>query len=676
MNLNINDAVQISCQKIDYNIRGVSLVKISLNDQGKITDHYAMTPSNRSYMNDAVFFNKILSPILKEVSLNGKSGIINFSQGFPVLEMLSYRAEQRESIQDENTVIAVNSVVDTLLSENVILGKQIPIKDQRRYNEGNQNFLDFKNENILPREFNNILYTKEYNEKQIKSHHSNSLNVIKNIDENGIKSYIITYQDKDKKIKSEKIYQFNNIEEEKDFFQKLFLELNNKDSKTIIYNNDYSLFKYKMENLNNLKMKKTDVLPNFLEILNNKEIVNYYKNKKDNLPSLNSFILIQHMENESKAIRDKHAFNLMGIRGANVYRNFKSELEEKGISNIIAKRIKEENNENIFFSVIQTKKEIDGTFTTDLFNFSVDMQKDNDDEIIFSKFAQIFENKLGYSISDSNASKCQISLDNFDDRGVLAWKLRNEFKTNIVNFGWESNTPYTNMLNEYIKNNFENTSQKNRLMANDGPTDENTICVYSDASMYQSNKHSIAYGAVVRAPNSDKIIYEISGIKKVKHQEETCIAEEIGVIESLKSIKMLMDQGILSKEKNIEIRCDNIHVMELFNEKDGKENKIEEIYSSEVYNKKEVNDLLSYFTNISFKWIKGHCNDVYNEKADFIAKKSWALMESKGYKNYGHKKICDEKIKPEHYENISSVVEKENNHKNKNKYKNKRRRKP
>ena len=665
MNLNINDAVQISCQKIDYNIRGVSLVKISLNDQGNITDHYAMTPSNRSYMNDTMFFNKVLSPLLKELTLNGKSSVLNFSQGFPVLEMLSYRAAQRESIQDENTVSAVNSVVETLLKENVILGKQIPIKDQRRYSEGNQIFNDFKNENISPREFNNVIYTKEYTEKQHKSHHSNSLNVIKNTDENGVKSYIITYQDKDKKTKVEKIYQFNGLDEEKEFFNNLFIDLNNKDSKTIVYNNDYSLLKYKSENLNNIRMKKTDVLPNFLEILNNKTLVDYYKNKKENIPSLNSFILNQHMENEIKALRDRHAFNLMGVRGANVYRSFKNELSDKGISNIIAKRITEDNNENIFVSVVQTKKETDGTFTTELFNFSVDMQKDNDDEIVFSKLSQIFENKLGYSISEANAGKCQISLDNFEDRGVLAWKLRNEFKTNIVNFGWESNTPYTNMLNEYIKNNFENTSQKNRLMANDGPTDENTVCIYSDASMYQNNKNSIAYGAVVRAPNSDKIIYEISGIKRVKHQEETCIAEEIGVIESLKSIKMLMDQGILSKDKNIEIRCDNIHVMESFSDKNGRENKVEELYASEVYNKKEINDLLSYFNNVSFKWIKGHCNDVYNEKADYIAKKSWALMESKGYKNYGHKKICDEKIKSEHYENISSVVEKENKHKNK-----------
>ena len=71
--------------------------------------------------------------------------------------MLSYRAAQRESIQDENTVSAVNSVVETLLKENVILGKQIPIKDQRRYSEGNQIFNDFKNENISPREFEEII---------------------------------------------------------------------------------------------------------------------------------------------------------------------------------------------------------------------------------------------------------------------------------------------------------------------------------------------------------------------------------------------------------------------------------------------------------------------------------------------------------------------------------------
>lgn len=672
MNLNVDDAVQITCQKIDYNIRGVSLIKISLNDQGNITDHYSMTPSNRSYMNDAKFFHKVLSPILQNLNNQGKPGVLNFSQGFPALEMLSYRPDQKESIQDEKTLNEINGIVDTLMLEKITLGKQIPIKDQRKYTEGNQIFEDFKKANINPREFNNIIYTKEYQVKYPKSHHSNSLNIIKNTDSEGVKSYIITYQDKDKKIKNEKIYQFDNLEDEKVFFTELLKELENKNSKTIVYNNDYNLFKYKPENSTNIKMKKVEPLPYFLDILNDKDIVNHYKDKKENLPSLNHFILKGHMDNELKALRDKHVFNLMSVRGVNVYRGFKENLSDKGISNIIMKRETDENSENIFVSVVQTSKEENGTFTTDICNFSVDMQKDNEDEVVFSKFAQIFENKLGYPISSSNSSKCQISLENFEDRGVFAWKLRNEFKTNIVNFGWESNTPYTNMLNDYIKNNFENTNQKNRLMASDGPTDENTICVYSDASLYQKNKNSIAYGAVVRAPNSDKIIHEISGVKRVNHQEETCIAEEIGIIESLKSIKMLMDQGILSKEKNVEIRCDNIHVIEGLSDKDGKDNKIEEMYSSEVYSKKEINELLSYFNNVNFKWIKGHCNDVYNEKADLIAKKSWALMSSKGYQNYGHKKICDEKIKDSHYEVIASVSDNDK----KNRYnKHKRRRK-
>ena len=642
MNLDFNDNIEIKCEKIKHNEKkGLSVVKISVDDQDTVKSYFVYTVSNRSYINDSIFFKNALLPIIKEQSSKGKKIDLNFSQGFPLMEISKYKTSQEvNSIDDETSRNVIFDFQKELEVHNVTLGKQFIIFDKyNAYNEMFRSFAENEANNDVTHnvDINKIVFSEE--KKSINPNQDNNyLFIEKYVDENKRTRYLIKYADK--KLDKEKfnIVSFSSDKQKYVFFKRLLKDFSQK-TNARVFSNEEIIHNIKIPNLKKSKLKLENKTIN---LLRNNEIFNFYNNRNNEFYTNNIPDLLRNIKGESQSA----SFNY------NRYLSWKTQqrqldyLENNEISGILIKRIHNDDNEN-YLAVIAEMSVDEETNKREIkyHRLSVDLNMGNDDETTMSKFEIIFKNKLGYSMNEAKSENAVLAFDGFEDKNVLAWMIKERFKTDLISLGFEHNTRYINVMKSYEENNIESMRQKNKLSAKDGPTDKDTICVYSDASMYESKPDSFTYGAVIRTPNADSIIKEVSGIKSYKrHNGDTKAAEETGVIESLKSLKLLMEQGVISKNLKVEVRVDNIDVIDNLFGKNGKNKKVSDLYSSKINKPKDVNELLSYFKNVDFRWIKGHCNDLFNERADSLAKKGWELEEHYGFKKGGHKKVVSEKI--------------------------------
>lgn len=641
----IRDEITINCQKINYHIAGVSAVKVTVNDHGNVSEYFSLTPTNRNYPNDYHFFKSVLEPIIKEHKTLEKQTILNFTQGFPMLEALTYRKDMALTIRDEKVRGLIEDVSEILKENQVNLGGQFPLRSEKVFNE-NPEFESFRNKEkeINPNSINEILYKDSYIRKYGKEQNKNSLYIIKHVNKNLDQNYILNYIDKTGKLNSKKVVQFQSEVDKQDYFNNLFKELSKKDSTTIIYNNDPFLIKYnKQHNVILKKQSDYNAIKKYINIIRYDDIVNYLK-KEDKVFTLNTKKIREKMGHE-KNIKNKNIFSVLsGVQGKRGYEELKDKLQEKEISHVLLNKLNNENHENIFALVVENERDPEtNEIKANIIKFPLDIEANKDDEEIFDKFKNRFEAKMGYRMSHVKMDNAQLVLENFEDRKRLPILLKEEMNTENISLSFESSTAFSNILNEYILENEENMLQKNKLLASDGPTSEDTLCVYSDASLVQKFKNEVTYGIVIRKPNSDKLIREVRGIKKFKnHLHDTIAGEQIGIIEAMTTIKKMMERGEIDRDLKIEFRVDNIDAVENFFDKNGKDKKVEEFFASEVYSKKEVNNLLSYFKEVDFKWIKGHVNDLFNERADKLAKSAWEFISSHGYDKHGMKKELSE----------------------------------
>lgn len=641
MNLDINKEykVAIKIDKMRYD-QGIGLIRIVVNEGFKERTYYALSPTTKSYIGEAKLLNSILPEVLQDIKDKDKKVFMNFSQHFPVLELLAYRPNDQRNINDLNAEKELFQLYD-LIDDNkiTVVGQKPRLNTDRKVEEERDEIYNHVLEHDINIEFNKILHKKENN---ITSQGRN-VDIVKIIQsDDNPNQVIISYQNKNGFSNDAKIHEFINEKEKLEFVQTLVAGLSYKKSKTMILSNNLPLLQSfnwaQYKNLKFSEIRNADVLG---KLFKDQKIIDYYKNKDVELPSIYPTTILRQMQNENILKLRKNNEYLISNYMIKPENFFKKEKSENGIMSIIAKNIINENTENIFFSIAENTRVANNTTTTEYYNFSIDLKGDITDQVLHEKFLKIFEDKLGYPLDNANLENSTIMLEGFEKRTGFTWLIKENINIPEIVFGLESKTPNLKILTDYIENNEKHMEKKNKLLAIDGKTEDDTLCLYSDASLLK-NKRGSTYGFVIRAPNSDKVMFESYGIKRTKKYDSTEIAEEIAVIESLKTLKTLMEKGKVSSDLKVEVRTDNINVVDNLFGKNGNGEKITELFASDMYNKKDINELLSFFKNIDFRWIKGHSSDLYNEKADQLAKRAWDLQKTNAFQFRGFSNFISE----------------------------------
>lgn len=221
----------------------------------------------------------------------------------------------------------------------------------------------------------------------------------------------------------------------------------------------------------------------------------------------------------------------------------------------------------------------------------------------------------------------------------------------------DSNVNLNNFIPENIKKNIINNIEKNSYRTEKKrvenliqvdisvPCPPNTIIIYTDGSVKDKSELS-CFGAVFRMPNSDNIIYEIAGNTTediAKNQID--YIENKGIEEALKFLSEKIKNKKISPDFNIEIRSDSFNNIREINKKLNNESTID----NEIWNEKiqKIVDISKLFKKqVSFKWVKGHHVDPYNNRADKMASLGY-IADSDSIYVFHEDKELENKIKPQ-----------------------------
>lgn len=636
--------ILINCQKIDHSMRGVSVVKINVSHNDRLNDFYALMPQNANYSNEHVFFKSILEPIIEKYKNNNEDISLSFSKGFPLLEAIVYKNQNIDTIKDTVVVEKINEIKEILENSGVILEGYSPLKDDSNYLK-NKEFEALKNTSseLSLDSFNTVVLENNFIRRFGTEKTENSVNILMNKNKDGEEVCFIDFLDAKGKINNKKIIKFKNKEDKVTYFTDFFKKLEGFKQSTRVFNNDRFFMNFKSDKMKIIKKQLNNTDEKILRILENRKIVNFYDGK-EYLPSIAFRILNEKVDYERSPNRINIYAPLANVRNRANLEKLKEDFNKNEIRHFLIGRIEHNESENIFALVTECEKDAESGVERMLFKkFTLDLKAGETDEEVFRQFDNLCESKLGKKLSEFKTDRTQLTIDNFEGRPEFIWSMKEKLNNNVINLSFEESSPYIDIFENYITENESNIEKRNKLLASNYATDENTLCIYADASMLRDVKDSMTYGAIIREPNGDAIIKEIKGIKEYKdHMNDTIAAEEVAIIETLKSIKIMMDREELSKDLNLEFRVDNIHSVENFFEKNGRDEKIVDYSSSDLYSEKEINKLLSYFNKIDFRWTRSHCNNEYNERVDKVAKSAWKLQNSYGYRKDKHKKVLSE----------------------------------
>lgn len=170
-------------------------------------------------------------------------------------------------------------------------------------------------------------------------------------------------------------------------------------------------------------------------------------------------------------------------------------------------------------------------------------------------------------------------------------------KISFINSSNDFNTD--SFLNESALNNFNTDLSKDKLV------------IYTDGS-FRNNK--AGYGIVMLSKDFQK---EFSGAIKVDKLTNN-VAELTAVLEAFNNFP----KDIIKDIKDIKFMCDSEYVVKIFNErleKWIKQNRLDDMANPELI-KDILKEMEKYFDkNITFTHIYSHCNDYWNERADYLA---------------------------------------------------------
>lgn len=225
--------------------------------------------------------------------------------------------------------------------------------------------------------------------------------------------------------------------------------------------------------------------------------------------------------------------------------------------------------------------------------------------------------------------------EQFDEREKKVYTEMSGGKLNSVS-KYDIEPP---MFSDFIKKETNKKELLKEYKVNSNKQSE-SMTIYSDASIsnFRSEKRSVKYGILFRAPKSDSILLEYHGIENNDH-----ILSLIGNSSNLAELVGCLNGILLAKSKkykgDLEIRCDNIIALAALNAvKDGNFNNLESIYDVIIPDKRnngsieeieKVKKILSLYNaeklisenKVNLKWVKGHKDDIFNKRVDYIASK-------------------------------------------------------
>ena len=155
--------------------------------------------------------------------------------------------------------------------------------------------------------------------------------------------------------------------------------------------------------------------------------------------------------------------------------------------------------------------------------------------------------------------------------------------------------------------------------------DDNILYVYSDASHSKKEKN-YGYGIVMKKGKSDDIFYEFFGRGFSPYETSADTSEFNGILNALRKIKELKDDREIDMGMKVEIRCDCLNAVSFFNDDLNKDNiytksSLNNIYDFDIIKAKILLKQEGIYECVSFKWVKSHLGEKFNERADMLAKK-------------------------------------------------------
>lgn len=180
---------------------------------------------------------------------------------------------------------------------------------------------------------------------------------------------------------------------------------------------------------------------------------------------------------------------------------------------------------------------------------------------------------------------------------------------------------------------FEKEDDKREFVVNEDETKDDTLCIYSDACFIENmNKKEFTYGLIFKYKNSDIAWKQFLGKGYSIYTTSADSCELNGIVGALRKVRELKQDGSLDLEQKVEIRCDCLNAVRFLNNGLDKD----KLHEKEMLN--HVNELeiikIQYLLKqeellglVDFKWLKGHSNEEFNEKADMLAKKAYSLIK-------------------------------------------------
>lgn len=165
---------------------------------------------------------------------------------------------------------------------------------------------------------------------------------------------------------------------------------------------------------------------------------------------------------------------------------------------------------------------------------------------------------------------------------------------------------------------------KSYLLASETHEDE-TIYIYSDASYRQQNSiKKFGYGIVLL--KGDVVLSEYTGVDMSPYKVSADTSEFNAILFALRKVREMKANGLIPMNMKIEVRSDCLNAIRFYDNKLdrlklNKNDSLNEIYHLDVLKAQVILNKAELVGLVSFKWIKGHNDHDFNERADVLAKK-------------------------------------------------------
>ena len=167
---------------------------------------------------------------------------------------------------------------------------------------------------------------------------------------------------------------------------------------------------------------------------------------------------------------------------------------------------------------------------------------------------------------------------------------------------------------------------KSHLLARETHEDE-TIYIYSDASYKEhSSIKKFGYGIVLL--KGDVVLSEYTGVDMSPYTVSADTSEFNAILFALKKVREMKASGLIPMGMKIEVRSDCLNAIRFYDNnldrlKLNKNDSLNEVYDLDILKAQVILNKAELAGLVSFKWIKGHNDQAYNERADFLAKEAY-----------------------------------------------------